>query len=103
MKSHSVSISTSLAPPQQQNPTSITADEDQTAVKQGAKKSIDKKSKGKPGAGKDGKPTPQESGKSAIQLAREKFAAKKAEKMTGINGKSPFQNAKGKGTGANAL
>jgi nucleolar protein 9 len=101
VKSHSVS--TFLVPPQQQNSAPVAADEDEAVVKQGGKKSKDRKSKGKPGAGKDGKPTAQESGKSAIQLAREKFAAKKAEKMAGTGGKSSFKNAKGRGTGANAV
>lgn len=101
MKSHSVS--TSLAPAQRQSSAPIAADEDEAVVKQGGKKSKDKKPKSKSGAGNDGKPTAQESGKSAIQLAREKFAARKAEKMAGIGGKSSFKNVKGRGTGANAL
>ena len=101
MKSHSVS--TSLAPPQQPNPLPVTADDDEAVVKEGGKKSKDKKSKAKPGASKDAKSTAQESGKSAIQLAREKFAAKKAEKMAGLGGKSTFKNVKGRGTGANAI
>jgi nucleolar protein 9 len=102
VKSHSVSTS-SLVPPQQQTSTPVAADEDEAVVKQGGKKSKDKKPKGKPGTGKDGKSIAQESGKSAIQLAREKFAAKKAEKMAGLGGKSSFKNVKGRGTGANAL
>jgi nucleolar protein 9 len=102
VKSQSVSTS-SLAPAQQQISTPATADEDEVVVKEGGKKSKDKKSKGKPGAGKDGKPATQESGKSAIQLAREKFAAKKAEKMAGLGGKFSFKNVKGRGTGANAI
>ena len=101
VKSHSVS--TSLAPPQQPNPLPVTADDDEAVVKEGGKKSKDKKSKAKPGASKDAKSTAQESGKSAIQLAREKFAAKKAEKMAGLGGKSTFKNVKGRGTGANAI
>jgi nucleolar protein 9 len=101
VKSHSVSTS-SLAPAQQQNPTPIAADEDEIVVKEGAKKSKDKKSKGKPGASRDGKSTAQESGKSAIQLAREKFAARKAERMAGL-GKSSLKYVKGRGTGANAI
>ncbi len=50
----------------------------------------------------NGKPSPRESGKSAIQLAREKFAAAKADKLAGINTKPSFKNGKGRGTGANA-
>lgn len=44
-------------------------------------------------------------GKSAIQLAREKFAAAKAAKAAGVTSSRPSfksANAKGKGTGANA-
>jgi nucleolar protein 9 len=102
VKSHSVSIS-SLAPAQQQTSIPVAADDYEAVVKEGGKKSKDKKSKGKPGASRDGKSTAQESGKSAIQLAREKFAAKKAEKMAGLGGKPSFKNVKGRGTGANAI
>jgi nucleolar protein 9 len=42
-------------------------------------------------------------GKSAIQLAREKFAAAKADKMTGSNSKPTFKTGRGRGTGANAI
>ena len=64
----------------------------------------DKKGKGKPEHNPKGKATPE--GKSAIQLAREKFAAAKAEKLAGgsSNSRPSFKNvgAKGRGTGANA-
>jgi nucleolar protein 9 len=41
-------------------------------------------------------------GKSAIQLAREKFAAAKVDKITGTNSKPAFKAGRGRGTGANA-
>jgi len=102
VKSHSISTS-SLAPAQKQTSIPVAADEDEAVVKERGKKSKDKKSKSKPGASKDAKSAVQESGKSAIQLAREKFAARKAEKMAGLGGKSSFKNVKGRGTGANAI
>ncbi|KAN0102042.1 ARM repeat-containing protein [Hyaloscypha variabilis] len=64
----------------------------------------DKKARGK--AEHSSKAKPNSEGKSAIQLAREKFAAAKAEKLAGgsSNSRPSFKNvgAKGRGTGANA-
>jgi nucleolar protein 9 len=64
----------------------------------------DKKARGKPEHNPKAKAKPE--GKSAIQLAREKFAAAKAEKLAGgpSNSRPSFKNAgvKGRGTGANA-
>jgi nucleolar protein 9 len=64
----------------------------------------DKKARGK--ADHSSKAKPNSEGKSAIQLAREKFAAAKAEKLAGgpSNSRPSFKNAgvKGRGTGANA-
>jgi len=106
IKSESVSLSSSL-------PSILQASEvvvDEGAVeeegKEGKKSKKDNKQK------KDNKSKlPQESfkgkgntgGKSAIQLAREKFAAAKADKMTGSNSKPAFKAGKGRGTGVNAI
>jgi nucleolar protein 9 len=83
---------------------------DEGAVKEEGKEG--KKSKKDNKQKKDNKSKlPQESfkgkgntgGKSAIQLAREKFAAAKADKMTGSNSKPTFKTGRGRGTGANAI
>jgi nucleolar protein 9 len=76
-------------------------EEGESKKKQGVKSKKGKGSKENRTRGKDAKPTtgPQ---KSAIQLAREKFAATKAEKTASSYFKPYFKAGKGKGTGANA-
>ncbi|KAE9369736.1 ARM repeat-containing protein [Stipitochalara longipes BDJ] len=94
-----------------QQPTPAEAEDEENGKE---KKSKKPKKNAKDGKGKSAKGKPDQNpkakantdGKSAIQLAREKFAAAKAEKLAGITSTSrpSFKNAsvKGRGTGANA-